>query len=168
MRLTAVCLLLGAGLVGLPAGAAPQGDDWTGRYRLDWLPGTAAHAASAPTQLLAIRRTPDAALAQPVEEDRVEAARWTVGTVGDKDEGATLRRFVPAQYDDFGWAPMRSTGSIECLDGRHLFLCRVKPGSTVTLGSVRPDQEKLQARTGLFGIRLHAGAFELTKLDSTP
>jgi hypothetical protein len=190
MRLKIIWLLC-AGLAGLPAAAAPEGDAWSGRYRLTWVQGPAADDKT-PDMVFSIIRAPDADPTKPnkfdgripipmehasdadpaklAEKLHIDLARWTLssGEKIDPQDVGQLRRLPPENYKGlFGWDSMYAKGAIACLDGGYtFFICRVKPGTTVFFGREGPNQAKLLARTGLFGARLHVGAFELTKLDS--
>ncbi|MDR0233415.1 MAG: hypothetical protein LBI31_01175 [Zoogloeaceae bacterium] len=152
-------LLLCAGLVSLSAVAAPESDDWDGHYRLTWTEGPAADA-QVPGMVFSIARAPDADYDNLAVEERGEGlARWTLST--EEGEVVELRRFDYKRFE------MKAEGGIECLGHDSIFFCRVKPGTITIFGSGKSYQEKI-ARTGFFGALLHAGAFELTKLDSTP
>ena len=147
--------------------AVSEGDAWSGRYRLTWMEGPAAKDGAS-DEVFSITRTPDADPDKVVEKRRADLARWTLSP--DEVEVGELRRFLPDEYNkEWGWASLYATGGIECLGAEsHFFVCRVKPGTTVVFGHEGPNQEKILARTGLFGSVLHAGGFELTKLDSPP
>ena len=141
--------------VGLAAAAAPAGDSWSGHYGLQWL--SVAQAGSR----VVLAKAPDADPGKLVEELQSDLVRWTIADVRTPTETVKLRRFLAAEYEGFGWAALHAAGRIECLDARHLFVCRTTPGTTVKIGRDGPQQESLLASTGVFGIVLHAGAFEL-------
>ena len=131
---------------------APENDAWVGRYRLTWMKGTPAAEAGAPDLVFSIARVPDAdPNKMTVKEREVSLARWTLSS---GEQNMVLRRFHPNDYEG-----LNTAGGIECLDGGNVFFCRVKPGTIV---------KGILARTGFFGVVLHEGGFELTKLDSTP
>jgi hypothetical protein len=139
-----------------------KSNTWDGHYRLTWMEDSPAAEGGASDEELSITRTPDADPAEVDEKLKTDLARWTLSS--DEDDIGELRRFLPTEYEEWGWTSLYTTGAIECLVSSHFFVCRVEPGTTVIFeGSV---QEKILARTGLFGVALHAGGFELTKLDS--
>ncbi len=112
---------------------------------------------------MVLAKAPDADPGKLVEELQSDLLRWTIADVRTPTETVKLRRFLAAEYEGFGWAALHAAGRIECLDARHLFVCRTTPGTTVKIGRDGPQQESLLASTGVFGIVLHAGAFELKK-----
>lgn len=170
MRRSAVWLSCALCLAPLGAGAAAAagGDPWSGVYRLEWMKGSVAAAersTAAPPEQVVVAKAADADLAKVAERDGVDPARWTLGEASGADRSPPLRRFVARDYQGLGWNALHAAGAIECLDGGHLFLCRTQPGTAVAFGPEGPQRDTLIARTGVFGIVLHAGAFELKKLD---
>jgi hypothetical protein len=175
-----LCLLLCAALFSLPALAAPEGDEWSGRYLLHWIKGPAADEKTT-YALLSIVRAPDAdpdepdqtlhgitpnTMAAPLKPD---LTRWAIPFDDQREPEPVvhLRRLAPDEYKKHfrGIAALYAKNAIECLTGGyHIFFCRVKPGTTVDLDG----GDKLRIRTGVFGARLHAGAFELTRLPAKP
>jgi hypothetical protein len=143
--------------VGLAAAAAPAGDNWSGHYGLQWV------GVSQPGSRVLLATAPDADAGKLVEKYQSDLVRWTLVDVRTPTETVSLRRFLAAEYEGFDWAALHAAGRIECLDARHLFVCRTTPGTTVKIGRDGPQQESLLASTGVFGIVLHAGAFELKK-----
>ena len=167
MRRSAVWLCCVVGLASLEAGAAaPAGDPWSGVYRLAWVKGSvAAESSSAASETLVVAKAADADPAKLVERYRADLSRWTLREAAGVEQGPPLRRFVERDYEGLGWNALHTAGGIECLDGGHLFVCRTQPGAAVSFGAEGPGRETLVAQTGVFGIVLHAGAFELKKLD---
>lgn len=165
-RLKAVCLLLCAGLQGLPAAAAPtlEDGDWSGNYRLDWIDGSPAAEDGATSALVSIHRAPSVDTPQTSAQ---ALGYWVLGPTAEPDDGLDLRQFLPKEYLELGLGNMYAQGSIACLDGGPLFICRVPPQTEVVFGD-DANRETLYSRTGVFGVRFHAGGFELTKLDSKP
>lgn len=143
--------------VGLAVAAAPVGDNWSGHYGLQWV------SVSQAGSRLVLAKVPDADPGKLVEKYQSDLVRWTIADVRTPAETVFLRRFLAEEYEGFGWAALHAAGGIECLDARHLFVCKTTPGTTVKIGRDGPQQESLLARTGVFGIVLHAGAFELKK-----
>lgn len=143
--------------VGLAAAAAPVADNWSGQYGLQWV------SVSQAGSRLVLAKAPDADPEKLVEKYQSDLARWTLADVRSPTQTVSLRRFLAAEYTGFGWAGLHAAGQIECLDASHLFVCMTTPGTTVKIGRDGPRQESLLASTGVFGIVLHAGAFELKK-----
>jgi hypothetical protein len=150
----ALACTLSAGLV---AAAAPAGDNWSGHYGLHWLGVSQAGAR------IVLAKAADADPGKLVEGFQSGLDRWTIADVRTPTETVELRRFLAVEYARLGWAALHTAGRIECLDAGHLFVCQTTPGATVKIGRDGPQQESLLASTGVFGIVLHAGAFELKK-----
>jgi hypothetical protein len=155
---------------GLPARSAttPKAtpvsqDPWSGRYSVTWIEGSPAAKGAGETQAVLTR----AADADPANvSEGPDLSRWRLGGTGGRDDTSLLRRFDLREYDDLGWGPRHAAGGIECLSGSGLFICRAEPGTSVTFGAQGGEKgEVLSTRTGMFGIVLHAGAFELKRLD---
>jgi hypothetical protein len=143
--------------VGLAAATAPLGDNWSGHYGLQWV------SISQAGSRLVLAKAPDADPEKLVEKYQSDLARWTLADVQTPTQTVSLRRFLAAEYEGLGWAALHAAGQIECLDASRMFVCRTRPGTTVKIGRDGPSQESLLAGTGVFGIVLHAGAFELKK-----
>jgi hypothetical protein len=132
-------------------------DEWSGRYHVEWLKG--GHGGGT----LVISRALDAKVVDLVEKYQSDLARWVLTTPSEPSSLVGLRRFTAGEFKEFGWSDLHAAGQIRCLDAGRLFVCQTEPGLTVSFGPEGPQQERLLARTGLFGIALHAGAFELKK-----
>ena len=143
--------------VGMAAAEKPVVDDWSGHYGLQW------GSVSQPRLRLVLEKAPDADPEELVERYQSDLARWTIADVQTPTKTVSLRRFLVEEYDEFDWTALHAAGLIECLDASHLFVCKTTPGTTVKIGRDGPRQESLLASTGVFGIRLHAGVFELKK-----
>jgi hypothetical protein len=160
MRRSLACLFCVFSLY--TAAAACAADDapdlWSGRYALSWVA-----APSRPANALEISRAPDANPADLVESYRQDLARWALTDPREPAGKARLKRFIDDEYREWGWSQMHAAGAIQCLHASRLFICRTAPGTTVKFGPTGPQQEELVASTGLFGIALHSGAFELKK-----
>ena len=156
MRRLVACLACTWG-ASLAAAAAPAGDGWSGQYGLQWV------SVSQAGSRLVLAKAPDADPGKLVEKYQSDLARWTLADVRTPTQTVSLRRFLAAEYEDLGWAALHAEGRIECLDASRMFVCMTTPGTTVKIGRDGPRQESLLASTGVFGIVLHAGAFELKK-----
>ena len=142
--------------------SAPE-DRWAGTYRVTWVNGSPASSNPGDTQAVLTR----AADADPAKVGKdADRSRWRLGDSGGQgDEDSLLRRFGTRDYADLGWADRHAAGTIECLEGRGLFLCRTSAGASVPLGDPGGgSKEMLPTRTGMFGVVLHSGAFELTRV----
>ena len=161
MRRCLAGLLCGLSLVPFNASLATQQDDvWSGLYRLEWVGGQERQGAD-----VRIEQAPNADPTELVEKYRSDLTRWTMLQVDAPRERTTLRRFLPAEYEGWGWDDLPKDMRIECLDASRMFVCKTAPGTTISFGPDRPNRETLVAKTGIFGVVLHAGAFELKKLD---
>ncbi|MCU4119194.1 hypothetical protein [Variovorax sp. N23] len=170
MRRLAVVMLCALGASA--SAEAAERDAWSGLYRHEWVANTQAAQAIAATlerpepSQLTITRAPDADPAKLMKRYQSDLARWTLAQAsGGGEKSRPLRRFLPREYAGWGWTALHEAGRMECLDGGHLFLCKTTPDTTVAFGPEGPGQETLRVKTGVFGIVLHAGAFELKKLD---
>lgn len=154
-----LCALVGAHA----AGPAKTADAWSGRYHLQMVEG--ARVPARPDTLVVIAPAAPADTARLVDKYHVDLRRWSLAVTSneDPDEKVELRRFLREEYEEWDWTQLYDAGKIECMDGGRMFMCQVSPGTKVAFGPAGPRQEHLLARTGLFGIALHAGAFELNK-----
>jgi hypothetical protein len=143
--------------VGLVAASAPVGDNWSGHYGLQWL------SVTQPGSRVVLAKAPDADPGKLVEKYQSDLARWTLADMQTPAKTVSLRRFLAAEYEGLGWSALHADGRIECLDASRMFVCKTAPGTTVKIGPEGSRQESLLASTGVFGIVLHAGAFELKK-----
>ncbi len=138
---------------------------WDGDYRFKWT------SSSSP----AVRRgfvAPEKVQIRPLtSSDGVPGAKahsngpqWAISFVGEAGKPLPLTPFTANDYRDMGWTDMRAAGQMDCLEsGAFMFICRTLPGATVHFG--RRSDEQLTTKTGLFGVALHQGGFELTPLD---
>ena len=156
MPMKTIWLLMSASIICLPAAAD---DTWAGRYRANWQQGSPSTDGE-----VSIARASDATPNMASSKSDTNLSRWTFSSPG-KNKLIELRRFLPEEYDG-----LQSSGPIECLSGRNIALCNVKPGTTISFDGGGAVPEKFLARTGYFGIFVRNGAavFELTRLNSTP
>ena len=134
------------------ADSEPHVDVWSGRYQVQFMGKSVRD--DAPKAIWHIKPS------QKKRQGRggVELACWTV-TSESADDQTEICRFSDDDkvfYKDLGLVPGAET---ECLGGAFVFICRVKPGATVTDG---PD--KILVRTGFLGAIVDFGLIELTKL----
>ena len=137
---------------------------WSGDYRFQWMPGTRAAQRGLPVpqqvQIRPLTSTKDV----PGAKAGTDGPQWVISFVGQPGKPLPLKPFKADDYRDMGWVQQRAAGQMACLEtGAFLFVCRTAPGSLVTFG--RKNDEQLTTKTGLFGVVLHQGSFELTPLD---
>jgi len=96
-----------------------------------------------------------------------DLSRWEISSKSDNYEDKVIvRRFLcdiendENEYEEFGWTALHLKGEMNCLDAGHFFICSTTPNSTIMIG-----EESFFTKTGIFGIRLHYGLFELEKVD---
>ena len=138
---------------------------WNGDYRFRWYADTMAAQRGLPAPEKVQIRPVTAASVKEVPGARLDnGPQWAISFVGQPGKPLPLKPFKEAGYKDMGWEKQRASGQIACLEsGAFLFLCRMPPGSTLHFGAKR--EEPLTSKTGLFGVVLHQGSFELTPLE---
>jgi hypothetical protein len=100
-----------------------------------------------------------------IERSKSNPARW-IGLDGeDGTDNVSIEEFSfdpedeEDDYEEFGWTELHREGKMNCIDGGHFFICQTQPNTTVKLG-----EELFFSRTGIFGIMLHRGLFELERI----
>ena len=95
-----------------------------------------------------------------------DLSRWKLTSKTDNyGDEVIARRFLfdtedeENEYEEFGWTELYLKEEMKCLDAGHFFICQTKPNSTVKI-----EDESFFTKTGIFGIRLHYGLFELEKI----
>ncbi|WP_052208284.1 lysozyme inhibitor LprI family protein [Croceibacterium mercuriale] len=143
-------------------GAMPvSGDPWSGSYDLRWAAGTPAAAAGGSARAI-LRRAVDADPGGVTPEEGADLARWSLSTGEDREDQPLLRRFTSREYRELDWTALHAAGAIECLEGARMFICRTTPDARIMVGEGEGGRrETLPTRTGMFGVALHAGTFEL-------
>lgn len=140
------------------------GDPWIGTYGLRWIEGSAAAGDAGPSHAT-LRKAADADPATVPPGEGTDPARWSLGGSADESGGVMLRRFTPREYRDLNWTALHAAGTIDCLSSISMFICRTAPGALVTMGQEESGGGEITpTRTGMFGVALHAGAFELEKV----
>ncbi len=96
-----------------------------------------------------------------------DLSRWKITSKnGNYENKIIARRFLfdvknnENEYEQFGWTELYLKGKIKCINAGHFFICQTKSNSKVKI-----KNESFFTKTGLFGIRLHYGLFELEKYD---
>lgn len=147
-----------------PRTDARSGDPWIGTYGLRWIEGSAAAGDAGPSRTT-LRKAADADLATVPPGEGTDPARWSLGGDADESGGVMLRRFTPREYRELNWTALHAAGTIDCLSSVGMFICRTAPGARLTIGAEESGGgEIIPTRTGMFGVALHAGAFELEKV----
>ncbi len=140
-------------------------DKWSGTYRME--PGSKDNARPIETAIYVISKSPSLDAKNVAARYESDLMRWNMRLQGGSENDTNqLRRFLANgkdnEYKDFGWAQMHAANQIDCLDGANLFFCRTKPGTQVRFNK----NEVFLTKSGIFGILLHAGVFELYKLPN--
>jgi tetratricopeptide (TPR) repeat protein len=140
-----------------------EADFWSGTYRMQ--PGSQANARPIPVSVFKISKLADLSSSAVAARYESDLARWQLTTVASDSEQVGLRRFVLNddfdEYKQFGWTSLYLQNKMECMDGGRFFFCKTKPLSTVVFSNT----ESYVSKTGYFGILLHAGVFDLVKID---
>ena len=161
----ASALVLGAcGTLPRPAAQDVATQSWSGDYRFQWAAGTQAARRGLPAPSQVRIRPITSAKEVPGAKADGNGPQWAISFVGEPGAPLPLIPFQAKGYEEMGWAVMRAGGKIACLEsGSFMFVCRTHPGTTLSFG--RQNDEQLTTKTGLFGVALHQGSFELTPLD---
>lgn len=144
---------------------AADADTWSGTYRME--PGSKDNARPISVATYVISKAPDLVAKNAAYRYQSDIARWSMRLQeGSKNDTSELRRFLTNEdrngneYEQFGWKEMHTAKKIECLDGGNFFFCRTEPNTHVRFS----QNESYTTKSGIFGILLHAGVFELYKL----
>jgi hypothetical protein len=152
--------------------AIPELDTWSGTYRIE--AGSKDNAQHIETAVYAINKLPDLREKDVASRYESDLARWRMSLQANgnsesvknepiKNKSTTLRRFLANddlnEYEQFGWMGLYMQNKIECMDAGHFFFCRTEPNTKVNFS----DKESYVTKSGIFGILLHAGVFELYK-----
>lgn len=147
--------------------AIPELDTWSGTYRME--AGSKDNAQPIETAVYAINKLPDLREKDVASRYESDLARWRMSLQANgnsesiKNESTTLRRFLVNddlnEYEQLGWMGLYMQNKIECMDAGHFFFCRTEPNTKVNFS----DKESYVTKSGIFGILLHAGVFELYK-----
>jgi len=138
-------------------------DIWSGRYRV--APVIKDSLKKYAPQYFIIERSKDANPEDLAVRYQYDLMRWTIKLEsqpdGDKRE---VKRFLFHEddnaYEEFNWTQMHKEDKMHCIDGGNFFICQTTSNSTITFGD-----EEFYTDSGIFGIRLHYGAFQLYKVE---
>ncbi len=135
-------------------------DEWSGLYQLQ--PYGKVLDSISPKQFYKIQKI---ILDHDNTSSTYELAvndQWTMQNMLNIEDKKVLRAFKFSQkkndYEEFGWTELHQNGNIKCIDGGNLFICKTKVGTKISFG-----EEKFTTNSGVFGILLHYGIFELYK-----
>ncbi|WP_324026567.1 phosphate ABC transporter permease [Maribacter sp. BPC-D8] len=136
---------------------------WSGRYKIESYGKNKKDSLN--IQYGIIEKTLNAKVEDIVRKYETDLVRWNMITqTGSQKDSVLLRRFLMNEefneYEEFGWTELYKSGKMKCLDGGHFFLCKTTVDNKVKIG-----EEEFIATTGIFGIVLHKGLFEFTKID---
>lgn len=154
-------LFLIFGLIGASCSAKEQDssktDLWSGTYAVRLV----AKDSSAPVGTTV--GTPVETLI--IERSKSDPDRW-IGLDGeDGTDNVIIEEFSfdpegeEDDYEEFGWTELHREGKMNCIDGGHFFICQTQPNTTVKLW-----KESFFSRTGIFGLMLHRGLFEIERI----
>lgn len=153
-----LCLVLF--LIGLTDSVdAQEPDMWSGNFIVK-------SSASIPVDTIIIQKITDANKEGVASEVESGLQGWMLSSKQDNYEDKIIARpFLfdeqndKNEYEQFGWTELYLKGEMSCIDAGHLFICQTKQNSQVQLG----DDASFFTKTGIFGIRLHYGLFELER-----
>lgn len=140
---------------------AQKKDIWSGEYLLK----------SSEMEILdtiKIEKTADANPKDLVPREQLDLNRWQLSSISDNyADKIKLKNFLDDpkdkdEYEEFGWTELHLQDLMHCVDAGHLFICQTKPKSTVKFSK----EEEFYSETGLFGIRLHFGLFNLERVTT--
>ncbi|WP_299242899.1 phosphate ABC transporter permease [uncultured Aquimarina sp.] len=133
-------------------------DTWSGNFILK-------SSKSEIIDSIRIRRTNDVNKDDIASRFESDLSRWKITSKNDNYQNEIIaRRFLfdiengENEYEQFDWIEMYLKREIECIDAGHFFICQTKPNNTIKIAN-----ESFFTKTGIFGIRLHYGVFELEK-----
>jgi len=139
---------------------AQKEDVWSGNYIIK-------SPKSKAIDTIKIQKTADINKEDVASRFESDLSRWIIASKNENYENEIIaRRFLfdlendENEYEQFGWIELYLKGEMKCIDAGHLFICKTKPNSVVKYGD-----ESFFTKTGLFGIRLHYGLFELEKYN---
>lgn len=138
-------------------------DIWSGRYELL----ITVQGKYQVVDTLEIRKIANAKAEKLAAQYESDLERWTIHSLKEPDEKREVRRFLfdlednIDEYESLNWTDLHLQGKINCIDAGNFFICSTTPNTWVNLG----EKEKYFTKTGIFGIRLHFGAFELRKIE---
>ncbi|MEM8764271.1 MAG: hypothetical protein AAGD88_10695 [Bacteroidota bacterium] len=148
-------------LIGLcNLGYTQKKDIWSGNYVL-------RSSEGAPIDTLMIKNAADLSRMTMPSSQALSPGYWRISSQRDhhKEEIAAIPFLFKIEnnendYEQFGWTVLHVEGKMDCIDAGHLFICKTEKNSQITI-----QEETFFTTTGIFGIRLHYGLFELKRLN---
>jgi tetratricopeptide (TPR) repeat protein len=145
--------------------AKPEVDTWSGRYRME--SGSKDNREPIPTTVFEITKIADLGEKDVAGRYESDLARWQMRVEEDgAKQSKPIRRFILSddfnEYEGFGWTQLYLQNKIECMDAGNFFFCKAEPNSNIKFNK----NESYTTKSGIFGILLHAGVFEMVKVDS--
>lgn len=141
--------------------AQQKEDVWVGRYAI-----STHEDAEKTIDTLIISSFENAKVNDVVSKYQSDLARWQISSTSDPDESSIIRRFLADQenneYREFGWENLNKSGKMNCIDGGHFFICQSEPETLIQFGK----EESYFSKTGIFGIWLHKGLFNLKRIQN--
>lgn len=154
-------ILLAIFLIGIVKLTYSQSTDiWSGNYIIK-------STASTIMDTIQIKKTADADKNEVAGKYLSNLSRWVITAKEDDSKTKMIaREFLydiennRDEYKQFGWADLYKKEQITCLSVGHFIICKTTPNNTILI-----DNQSFFTKTGLFGIRLHYGLFELEKYE---
>jgi len=136
-------------------------DIWSGTYKI--VPFSKDSIKKYQIQHFVIEKIKDANPDDVAGRYQADLLRWTIKleTQPDSDKEEVRRFFYNDEdngYEEFGWTDLHKKDKMHCIDGGNFFICKTDANRDVTFGD-----EILHTETGIFGILLHHGPFQLQK-----
>ncbi|WP_103863781.1 phosphate ABC transporter permease [Aquimarina sp. I32.4] len=138
-------------------------DIWSGRYKV--IPFSNDSITTYKPQYFVIERIKDENPENLAVKYRDDTTRWTIKLESQpNDDKEEIRRFLFNKdnngYEEFGWTDLHKQGKMDCIDGGNFFICQTTTKTEITI-----FDEILYTDSGVFGVLLHHGPFQLSKLN---
>ncbi|KAF1031976.1 MAG: hypothetical protein GAK33_07209 [Burkholderia lata] len=139
-------------------------DPWSGTYVLLPWDKDSQRFVDRAVDTLTIEKANDADAARLPSKYGSDLSRWSMSSRADEThQKRSLRRFLADsetdEYQEFRWSTLHAQRKIECIDGGHFFICQTAPNSLVDVWDM-----KFRTTSGIFGVLLHGGLFELQRV----
>lgn len=146
----------------LHSGKNEANDIWSGHYLLK--PYGDSKLDDFDSKKIIIQKTSDAVPEDLPSKYKTEVERWLIRDAENQNESAEARKFLfndeYDEYTEFGWSELHKKGCMECIYADHFFLCQTQPNTKIRFSS----EESFESKTGIFGVMLHYGLFEMEKI----
>jgi hypothetical protein len=135
-------------------------DVWSGIYRLKAI----NPESEGGSMKILIVKSPDADPDKVADKSKSNLARWEFATGRAKQgsEPIIARRFFADEYQQFNWFDLHKSNQMDCLDAGRIFICKTTPNTKVNLD--KEGKKTIFAESGMFGVALLEGSFELFKV----